>query len=290
MRLPNFVVIGPPRTATTWLFRCLRDHPQVFVPNVKEPRYFDENYHQGLSWYLDLYKTAPATASKIGDITPGYFIADGVPERMANLLGLNIKIYIVVRNPVERAYSHYRMLTRNALVTGTFEEALEQEYSLVENSLYTKQIERFLTVFPQDSLRLLTYEQLTNNPRQYWSNFLEDLGVDYVEGSTLTKQVNKGLAEMRMPFVNRGITKIKQALASSVASREILWKMRDLGIMRLWHQLSLKTPSEFAISKDSLLQLFELHFAADYTSLNRYQNMYIHHNSQLRTTNISSIE
>jgi len=273
MSLPNFIVIGPPRTATTWLFRCLEEHPQVFVPNVKEPRFFDENYDKGLAWYQSLYEIVSESTLMVGDITPGYFIAEDVPNRMVELLGKDLKIYIVIRDPVERAYSHYRMLKRNDVMMGNFQDALMKEIALVENSLYAKQIARFLKVFPRSTMRLLSYKILSEEPERYWEIFQTDLGVECVEVAALDRQVNQGLSDMRMPILNQAVSKLKYRLDSSHLSRNLLWWMRDRGLIGMWHRISSKKNTKQSLSPEIAQDVLKKYFMMDQVALREYGDL-----------------
>ena len=67
--LPNFIGIGAQRAATTWLYQCLKEHPEVYVPDVKEIHFFDENYDKPLAWYLSFFENAGGYRA-VGVITP----------------------------------------------------------------------------------------------------------------------------------------------------------------------------------------------------------------------------
>jgi hypothetical protein len=126
-RFPDFLIIGSAKSGTTTLYECLQRHPNIFLPALKEPQFFSKNsvFEQGAAWYKALF--AQAEDSQIcGEASTTYTRwphTPDVPRRIMNLLP-NPKFIYLMRNPVERAYSHYCHHMRFE-VTMTFEEALQ---------------------------------------------------------------------------------------------------------------------------------------------------------------------
>lgn len=104
-RLPDFLVVAAPRAGTTSLHRYLDAHPQVFMAPQKEVHFFDQHHHRGPDWYRQQFAEAEPR-QVVGDATPTYLFAPGAVERMAELLP-DAKLIVVLRNPVDRAYSNY---------------------------------------------------------------------------------------------------------------------------------------------------------------------------------------
>lgn len=110
-RLPTFLVIGAMKAGTTSLYHYLRDHPQVFMPEIKEVNFFNprRNWHRGLTWYEEQFRSAPPGTVAVGEASTSYtkypWIA-GVPERIASALG-DVRLIYVVRHPIERMRSQY---------------------------------------------------------------------------------------------------------------------------------------------------------------------------------------
>jgi hypothetical protein len=127
-RLPNFVIIGAPRSGTTSLAHSLSQHPEVFVTmQVKELHFFDTNFDRGLDWYRQQFSGADAAAAKAaGEATPTYMYDETAMSRMAETVP-DARLIAILRNPVDRAYSHYwmnRSLDREDLL---FPVAIETE-------------------------------------------------------------------------------------------------------------------------------------------------------------------
>ena len=142
-RLPDFIIPGAAKSGTTTLYRVLAGHPELYFPeNRKEPFYFsfggeapvyeDRAFVNHLIWntreYLDLYRGA-GDDQLAGDASTSYLYTH--KEAIRNMRALygnqlrEVKIIILLRNPVQRAYSHYTYLVRNGFETRSFEEAVK---------------------------------------------------------------------------------------------------------------------------------------------------------------------
>ncbi len=145
LQLPDFMMVGAAKSGTTTLYDFLNKHPEVYFPNrAKEPHYFsfggmaprylDPGFVDKLTWktsdYLKLYENAP-TDQKLGDGSTSYlYNASNVISNIQRLYGeaaRKIAIIIVLRNPIDRAYSHYNYLLRNGFEQLPFEVAIQQE-------------------------------------------------------------------------------------------------------------------------------------------------------------------
>jgi len=177
MSLPNFMCIGAAKSGTTTLYDILKKHPEIFIPAFKEPHFFDipENYNNGIEWYEKNY-FRNINKKIIADFTPSYFFEKQAPERIFNDLGKDIKFVILLRHPVDRAYSHYLHSVRDKNEDIGFEEAIRKEdnridkfiknkdyLSYLRNSyyhqgLYGEMIERYLQYFSLDNFLFIHFE------------------------------------------------------------------------------------------------------------------------------------
>src|SRR5712691_2708219 len=107
-RPPDFLVLGVPRSATTWLYTALSSHPDIYLPRTKEQEFFgDYNFHLGSNWYLSHF-AGRAGQSVAGDVSVGYFHSPEAPAQVAEMLGVDgVKLIVVLREPIERARSYY---------------------------------------------------------------------------------------------------------------------------------------------------------------------------------------
>jgi hypothetical protein len=178
MALPTFLGIGVPRAGTTWLHEALGSHPDVYVPvRRKELSYFDLYYHRGDRWYQKFFPrgTDAGRYRALGEITPYYFYGPDCPERIA---ALKIpKLILILRQPVDRAWSYYGQKIRNGMFRGTFEEFLSQSrWPVLEQGHYTRYLERYLRYFNREQLLILVFERAladTSATKETLARFLE---------------------------------------------------------------------------------------------------------------------
>ena len=199
---PDFLIIGAQKSGTTSLYNYLVQHPQIIGNKTwKEVRYYDvpENYNQGWSWYLGCFPSKIEKGSRLTfDVSPSYLYFPQIPQRIKNDLG-QIKMIAILRDPVDRAYSAWRMyhsFAKNPDVAEnnkkiadhrTFSEAIDQElkdkceqyiypYDYINRGKYAEQLTNYYQYFDKKNLLILTFEALKNNKRTLLNeicNFLE---------------------------------------------------------------------------------------------------------------------
>lgn len=131
--LPDFLIIGTQKGGTTSLSDYLARHPDVHPPRQKEVHYFDENYVRGLDWYSQFFVSDDGDPDVTFEASPYYMAHPLVPERVARDLD-DPKLIVLLRDPVDRAYSHYRHQVRKGREDLSFEEALEAEPERVQEA------------------------------------------------------------------------------------------------------------------------------------------------------------
>jgi Sulfotransferase domain len=206
--LPSFLLIGAQRGGTTSLFYYLRRHPHVARPSTKEVHFFDDGFWRGVDWYRSFFATAAEqrlARLRGGDLvaaeaTPYYLFHPAVPERVAATMP-SVRLVVLVRDPVDRAYSHYRKMRRMGLERLSFEDALAKEeqrlageeerlladphyrsphhrrHAYVARGLYADQLERWLEHFPPEQLLVLRSEDFFEGPAEVYAETLDFLGL-----------------------------------------------------------------------------------------------------------------
>jgi hypothetical protein len=202
-RLPDYLIIGTQRGGTTSLYRYLTAHPQVAPAFTKEIHYFDLNYRRGSRWYrahFPLEGTVRRTARVCGEASPSYLFHPLAAARAAQLVPA-ARLIVLLRNPVDRAFSHYLHQVREGLESLSFEDALgheperlagEQErlirdqsytgfsfvhYSYRARGTYADQLETWLSYFPRDQFIILSSEEFFRSPGATVRRVLSHLGV-----------------------------------------------------------------------------------------------------------------
>jgi Sulfotransferase domain len=166
-RLPEFLIVGAQKAATTSLWAYLRAHPEIFMPAMKEPNFFirEGNWSLGLDWYRSLFEAA-REHEVTGEASPGYSafpIFDGAPARIATTVP-QAKIIYLIREPVERMISSWFQSRCDALEDRPLHESLLLQRKYVDLSRYATQIERYLECFDRNSILILRAEDLSADP------------------------------------------------------------------------------------------------------------------------------
>ena len=175
MNLPNFMCIGAAKSGTTSLYDILRQHSNVFIPSFKEPHFFDIPfvYSNGIKWYSKTYFKSVNKEKYIADFTPTYLFEKNAAKRIYKDLGSKMKFIIILRNPVDRAYSHYLHSKRDQHDKLTFKEALELEneristddylsklrFSYINQGFYFKMLNEYFQVFPKENFLIINFEE-----------------------------------------------------------------------------------------------------------------------------------
>jgi hypothetical protein len=186
--LPNFLIIGAMRSGTTSLAHYLRSHPDVFVPEAKELHFFDRRFDRGLDWYREQFTDA-GDASAIGEATPNYLYEPDAADRIADVLP-EAKLIAILRDPADRAWSHYWHHRARGSESLEFEAAIAAEderraatpdnpgwYAYVDRGRYLPQLERFTARFDRSSLLVLLFDDLVGQPDTVYRDVCSFLGV-----------------------------------------------------------------------------------------------------------------
>ncbi len=178
--LPNFLIAGAPKCATTWLHRTLEKHPQIYLNPQHEVHYFDIHFHHNLAWYSQQFFSGYEGQQAIGEATTSYIRAQGAPQRIAEALP-DVKLIFLLRNPIDRAYSHYWHERRKGKIVFEFQEIFEN-YDLFEawvtTGFYYTHLARFYDYFPQERVLVLLQDDVKKQPDQLIHRTLTFLGVD----------------------------------------------------------------------------------------------------------------
>src|SRR5260370_36288283 len=163
-RLPDFIAVGPPRTATTWLDRVLRGH--VGLPlDVKETHFFARNYQLGLRWYEDHFRHCAAELV-VGEICAAYFENPRARERIRAHVP-NCKIVITLRDPAERLYSYYKLMRHNGQTEMPFEEALIRYKKMLASSRYAFHLGNWHADFGKENVLVVLNDDLAVDSQAY---------------------------------------------------------------------------------------------------------------------------
>ena len=205
----DFFIVGAPKAGTTSLYYYLNEHPEIEMSTQKETDFFSDSaiQKQGLYYgenrintlekYHNLFPTTQE--KKYGEASVSYLFYEDVPEKIKayNSKG---KIIIMLRNLVDRAFSHYLMDYRLGLISSTLEEVIEcksynkksklfyQQY--IELGLYFKQVKRYLEIFGSENVHIILYQDFKNDIEVVMKKVYHFLEVDSKFEQKVEKKYN----------------------------------------------------------------------------------------------------
>ena len=244
--LPTYIIIGAQKCGTTALHHFLTQHPNVAPSLTKEIHYFDHEFNRGLDWYRAHFSKCQRTEHTgnsvgrpliTGESSPFYMVHPLTPKRVFRILP-NVKIIILLRNPIDRAYSHYHHEIRYGAETLSFEQAIEREsarlkgeweilstrpgyrsfsmehFSYLTRGVYADQLRSWFEVFPKEQLLILLTEELMQDASRVFLDtlFFLDLPewtmpqfnkIHIGRYPELKKETRKSLAEYFAPHNER---------------------------------------------------------------------------------------
>lgn len=205
--LPDYIIIGAAKSGTSSLFFALKNHPAVIPPVTKEIHFFDHNFARGSRWYRahfpstdDRARGASGPGFATGEATPYYLAHPHAPERVAGTAP-DARLIALLRDPVDRAYSHYHHQVRAKIEPFTFEDAIDAEeervgddlrrlhadpshrgaahhtYGYVSAGMYADQLERWFRFVPRERLLIMRSEDLYADPGTAFRRVVEHIGL-----------------------------------------------------------------------------------------------------------------
>jgi hypothetical protein len=202
-RLPDFIIVGAQKSGTSSLYRWLGEAASIEVPSKKELHFFDTNFRRGADWYRSFFagRDGPSAGALTGEATPYYLFHPLAPARVRETVP-EVRLIAVLRNPVERAVSHYYHELGNGVESLPLEAALDQEpdrlageaermvaepgyesfnhrhFSYQARGVYVDQLEDWRKHFPADQLLVVKSERLFEDTAAEMGRVMEFLGVE----------------------------------------------------------------------------------------------------------------
>ncbi|HUA32611.1 MAG TPA: sulfotransferase [Candidatus Binataceae bacterium] len=176
--LPDVIAIGPPRTATTWMHRILKGHLNL-AESVKETRFFDLRYANGMAWYAAHFRNARA-GLPTAEIAPTYFYSSDARFRIAERLP-DVRIVATFRDPVERLFSLYKLKCASGKITDSFEAAVESDDEMRESARYGYHLAEWISMFGRNRVLILIYEDLLSDPQTFVDQLCDFVGIERFE-------------------------------------------------------------------------------------------------------------
>ena len=199
---PNFLYIGASKAGSSWIFECMREHPEVYVPEAKDLQFFDRHYRKGLDWYFSYFNGKEKFKAR-GELSHDYFLFPDTAEKIREDLGPNLKFILSLREPLDKMISSYKYAKSTYLSNEvTFDSFFWQDDKSLkagrhrdhnmrkESALYAKNIEPFLRFYPKEKFLILFFDDLKNNPGAFIRKIYDFLGVNpEFEPSVLNQKI-----------------------------------------------------------------------------------------------------
>jgi len=283
-KLPNFFIVGAAKSGTTALYYYLKQHPEIYMSPIKEPNYFAKDINVDLfredykrealidtkkyfsksklkelhlafitnfEDYLQLFREVN-NEKAIGECSNSYLYSKVAAKEIRKLIP-NVKIIMILRNPIERAYSHYLMNLRDGRtsekdfikeVLADFNKSYKGwgiSHLYIELGLYYEQVKRYLESFPRQNVKIILYENFKNYPEEILKEIFEFLNVDKNYLPNLGQKYNVS-AIPKYPKFNQIVKKVYIRLKSFIPekiSNNLKKKYKDVFLKRKKRPLSM---------------------------------------------------
>ncbi|MFB6185876.1 MAG: sulfotransferase domain-containing protein [Halobacteriaceae archaeon] len=267
--LPDFIIVGPQKCATTWLYECLYEHPEVHMPETDSVHYFNINYHRNEQWYRKHFSEYGGEPI-VGEETPTYIRDENAPKRIAETVP-DVKLIFTLRNPVDRAYSHWWHERSKNKHSFEFKEVFEN-YDLYQNwvvpGFYHQHLMRYREHIPEENIKVALFDDLVEDDLAYVQDIYSFLDVDsdYVP-SLIGEKSNQGKF--------RSITRSSVHSMSVSAYKKIAPRFGIDLARPIYRRIKsfLASQSEYEQGMDDdIRKLLEKHYIGDLQDLSTYLN------------------
>jgi hypothetical protein len=241
MTMPNFLIIGAMKSGTTALYYYLEQHPEIYMSPVKEPNFFSSQEQENaadtvthIGSYQHLFRGVSGEKA-IGEASHSYLYEPGAAPEIRRYIP-EAKLIAILRNPIDRAYSHFLHMVR----TGTeplddFAQALQEEASIhkertsqdyIGRGLYYDQLKRYFGTFPREQVRVYLYEDLSDAPISTVQDAFRFLKVDdsFVPDVSLRRNVSGHPKYKTLDGLMRSQSRLKHAAKVYLPAR-MRWRL-----------------------------------------------------------------
>lgn len=273
-----FFCLGAQKSGTTTIHDILIQHTDLCLPSKKETKFFafEENYTKGLDFYRSFFNCHD-DKKLFGEIDPDYLLYEGTSKRIYDTFGKDTKFIIILRDPLQRAISHYNMEVYRGYETIDFLDAIQQEHIRIKDSeinysrfsylirgKYYEQIQKYLNYFPIQNFLFLTYEEdIVSNMNKTIAKIFEFLGINFQNIETAiysNKTFQPRFGELTKKKINSStFQKIKMLLPETI--RKIITNCFDI------INNSGKPPQADALSHSKKREIRDTYFKDDIEKL-----------------------
>jgi hypothetical protein len=278
----DFIIIGAQKSGTTTLFELLKQHKKIYLPPEKEAPFFGikDREERGWQWYIEQFFSSANEKLWWGSITPQYMCYPNIASKIY-AMNPKIKIIAILRDPYERAFSHFLMSKRRNYDQRNFFEAIKEQcnynsltearkHSTETNSYvirgeYGRILGEYKKHFTSNNILILFTVDLESNPKKVIDQIFSFLDIEKINPVGLGKKFYQGGSNQKIELLTNIVNKTKQnSILKTVVRNIIPFKQRR----RLWHKIdkwNIKTFNEdvdekeyenFQLSYEYLIQVY----------------------------------
>jgi hypothetical protein len=266
----------------------LRQNLNVFAPQFKEPHFFniDDNYEKGLSWYLNTYYKNSINSKVVIDFTPTYLYSKKSAERIFNSLGRDVKFIVILRDPVDRAFSHYLHSKRDGHEKESFESAIKLEqkrlseymldndfiaelrFSYISQGLYYKMLKTYLKFYDLNDFLIINFDkEISNNMHIAFDRVSEFLDIDINSELSYIHSNKSGVSKSKA--LNNLI--LKENVLRKFVKKIIPYNIRQV-IKNKIRNFNKEDVNYTPLNPDLKSELFDMYFKEDVSNLENLLN------------------
>jgi hypothetical protein len=242
MTMPNFLIIGAMKSGTTALYYYLEQHPEIYMSPVKEPNFFSSQEQENaadavtnIGTYQHLFRGGSGKKA-LGEASHSYLYEPRAAAEIKRYVP-EAKLIAILRNPIDRAYSHFLHMVRTGMEPlDDFAQALREEevriykertfQDYIGRGLYYQQLKRYFGTFPQEQVRVYLYEDLSGAPISTVQDAFRFLKVDdsFVPDVSLRRNVSGQPKYKTLDGLLRRQSRIKHAAKIYLPAR-MRWRL-----------------------------------------------------------------
>lgn len=194
MSVIKFIIAGSMKSGTTTLNDYLELNNQISMCHPKEPQFFSQHYDKGIKYYESLWKKPDKICGEASTCYSRWPFYKDIPAKIA-AYNPHMKFIFILRNPIDRAYSHYRHnVLQDNLKYSSFNDAINKSNEILHTSLYMQQIEQYLIYFPKEQILIVDFDDLTQQPLQLINTVEQFIGVTQSTEIKSNKSNQAGIA------------------------------------------------------------------------------------------------
>lgn len=275
----DFIGIGAGKSGTTWLADNLQKHPRIYIPAIKELRFFNmykgeseqvknPNYNKSLQWYHKYFRNARDGQVK-GEITPAYMKNENSSRDIFSY-NPKIKIIVILRDPIQKTFSQFLFRKQLGLTaTSDFDTEVRRSHFLPSQALYFEQLDRYFTLFPRENIAVYIFEEVFSDVKKFYKSVTDFLGVEEFYPEGLDRKSNITMAP-KFQFINTLYCGMKNFVDSRKSLDFSYGILRKTGITPLYEYLMRQNVQTFSSKpqpQDKTIQDLQSFFMPDIEKL-----------------------